>query len=114
MDRFGVYPGYRDGNEIQKEVQKDITDVSGKVRVNKKKCSSCPFTPNSSFNYQLKRIVRELDANPTFLMQCHSTYPSDVQGAACRGGYDYAKIRIKNPQFVEQRKGNYIVTPFGE
>jgi hypothetical protein len=109
MTRIGLY-----GGPLGQPINDDIENIDGSIRILREKCSTCPYRPNSSFNYQLKRIVEEIKNNPTVISQCHNTYPSDVEGAVCRGGYDaFFKDRIKGtPDFVDEPHSSYVVLPY--
>ncbi len=89
----------------------DFSNLNGSIRVLKERCHSCPYTPNSTFNPQLKRIHKECQESRIF-NYCHNTYPSDVPDAMCRGSYDAFISRfIGTPDFIDEPKSSYIVSP---
>lgn len=105
LDRFGSVGGPR--NPINGE----FVNLDGTVRVLKEKCQSCPYRPDSPFHPQLKRIHKFTQEHIGSFNFCHSTYPSDVPDAICRGSYDAFKSDFINiPAFIDQPKSAYIVS----
>lgn len=108
-DRLGVFP--------PGSITDDCTNFSGEIRVPKEKCATCPFRPTSNFAPQLKRIATHIKANPTQIMQCHNTFPSDVLASACRGSYDYfptPEMQAGNVEFVENAQSKFHVMAWNE
>ena len=97
-------------------IKSECRNSEGKVRVNKEKCSTCPYIKDSPFNYQLNRIHKANEQEKSFNI-CHNSLPEDVEFSMCRGSYDALKDKFNlcgEPVFVEVPKSEYIVTPWGD